>query len=112
MGIANPTAYNFTVSQPQTSVRDFLELSLGFTAILTVLPATQFSGMMTPVSSLTGVAAIIGRCFPMSYFLPISLGTFTKGLTFRDLTTNLVVLAVFVLALTTLSWLLLRKQES
>ncbi len=82
------------------------------TAILTVLPATQFSGMMTPVSSLTGVAAIIGRGFPMSYFLPISLGTFTKGLTFRDLTTNLVVLAVFVLALTTLSWLLLRKQES
>jgi ribosome-dependent ATPase len=82
------------------------------TAILTVLPATQFSGMMTPVSSLTGVAAVIGRCFPMSYFLPISLGTFTKGLDFRDLTTNLIALAVFVLALTTLSLLFLRKQES
>ena len=26
------------------------------TAILTVLPATQFSGMMTPVSSLAGAA--------------------------------------------------------
>ena len=25
------------------------------TAILTVLPATQFSGMMTPVSSLAGI---------------------------------------------------------
>jgi ribosome-dependent ATPase len=31
------------------------------TAILTVLPATQFAGMMTPVSSLSGPALIIGR---------------------------------------------------
>ena len=31
------------------------------TAILTVLPATQFSGMLTPVSSLSGTAQIMGR---------------------------------------------------
>ena len=30
------------------------------TAILTVLPATQFSGMLTPVSSLTGLPALLG----------------------------------------------------
>ncbi len=81
------------------------------TAILTVLPATQFSGMMIPVSSLTGVAAIMGRCFPMSYFLPISVGTFTKGLGFGDLSANLIALATFVPVLTTISLLLLRKQE-
>ena len=34
------------------------------TAILTVLPATQFAGMMTPVSSLSGTAQIMGRGFP------------------------------------------------
>ena len=55
------------------------------TAILTVLPATQFAGMMTPVSSLSGTAQIMGRAFPMSYFVPISVGTFTKGLGFADL---------------------------
>ena len=33
------------------------------TAILSVLPATQFSGMMTPVSSLSGFAAIMGKAF-------------------------------------------------
>ena len=55
------------------------------TAILTVLPATQFSGMMTPVSSLAGGAQIMGRAFPMTYFVPISVGTFTKGLGFHDL---------------------------
>jgi ribosome-dependent ATPase len=81
------------------------------TAILTVLPATQFSGMLTPVSSLTGAAAVMGRGFPMSYFLPISVGTFTKGLGFQDLAAYLGVLAVFIPALLGLNLLFLRKQE-
>src|ERR1700722_9868825 len=38
------------------------------TAILTVLPATQFAGMMTPVSSLAREAQIMGHAFPMTYF--------------------------------------------
>ena len=81
------------------------------TAILTVLPATMFAGMMVPVSSLTGMARIMGRLFPMTYYLPISVGTFTKGLGFADLDTNLVALTLFIPALTALSLLLLRKQE-
>jgi ribosome-dependent ATPase len=81
------------------------------TAILTVLPATQFSGMMTPVSSLGGAAQIIGLGFPMTYFVPISVGTFTKGLSFLDVRSHLVSLSVFVPVLTGLSVLLLRKQE-
>ena len=81
------------------------------TAILTVLPATMFAGMTVPVSSLTGMAQIMGRLFPMSYFLPVSVGAFTKGLGFADLGHNLVALAAFVPALLTLSLLLLRKQE-
>jgi ribosome-dependent ATPase len=81
------------------------------TAILTVLPATQFAGMMTPVSSLSIGAQIIGRGFPMTYFVPISVGTFTKGLGFADLSGDLLALAVFVPILTLVSVLLLRKQE-
>ncbi len=81
------------------------------TAILTVLPATQFAGMMTPVSSLTGAAWIMGRGFPMTYFVPISVCTFTKGLGFLDLDVDLAALAAFVPILTLLSVLLLRKQE-
>jgi ribosome-dependent ATPase len=42
------------------------------TAILTVLPATQFSGMMVPVSALSGTARIMGRAFMMTYYVPIS----------------------------------------
>ena len=81
------------------------------TAILTVLPATQLAGMMTPVSSLAAEAQIIGRGFPMTYFVPISIGTFTKGLGFADLGGDLLALAVFVPILTFASVLLLRKQE-
>jgi ribosome-dependent ATPase len=81
------------------------------TAILTVLPATMFAGMLVPVSSITGMGALLGRLFPMTYFLPISIGTFTKGLGFSDLTGQLLVLALFVPALTLLSLFLLRRQE-
>jgi ribosome-dependent ATPase len=81
------------------------------TAILTVLPATQFSGIMVPVSSLSGIAQIMGRAFPMTYFVPISIGTFTKGLGFHDLMPHLAELAVFIPVLTFLSLLFLRKQE-
>ncbi|MBS0525739.1 MAG: ribosome-associated ATPase/putative transporter RbbA [Proteobacteria bacterium] len=82
------------------------------TAIMTVLPATMFSGMLTPVSSLSGIAAFSGRFFPMTYFLPISLGTFTKGLGFGDLAGHLLVLSLFFPVLTLLSLLLMRPQET
>jgi ribosome-dependent ATPase len=81
------------------------------TAIFNMVPATQFSGMLVPVSSLSGPPAIIGRFYPMTYFLRISVGTFTKGLGFTDLKGNLLALACFIPALTLLSIALLRKQE-
>ena len=81
------------------------------TAVMTFLPASQFSGMQVPVSSLAIGAQIMGRLFPMSYFRPIAIGTFTKGLGFADLAVNLAQLAVFIPALLLISLLLLRKQE-
>jgi ribosome-dependent ATPase len=81
------------------------------TAILTILPATQFSGMLTPVSTLSGFPLLMGRLFPMTYFLPISLGTFTKALGFAELGPSMVTLALFAPALTLCSLCLLRRQE-
>ncbi len=81
------------------------------TAILSMMPATQFSGMLTPVSSLTGAGAIIGHLFPMTYFLRITVGTFTKGLGFEDLAIDLVALAAFIPVLTLLSIAFLSRQE-
>ena len=100
------TAYGMVIS---TFARTQIAALFG-TAILTVLPATMFAGMTVPVSSLTGMAHIMGRLFPMTYFLPISVGTFTKGLGFADLGTDVAALIVFIPTLLTLSLLLLRKQ--
>jgi ribosome-dependent ATPase len=47
----------------------------------------------------------------MTYFVPISVGTFTKGLGFADLGPDLLALLVFVPVFTFASVLLLRKQE-
>ena len=57
------------------------------------------------------MGAVIGQSFPMTYFLKISVGTFTKGLGFHELGGNLAALAIFIPVLTIVSLLLLRKQE-
>ena len=80
------------------------------TAILTILPAVQFSGMLVPVASLSGLPVFFGRTFPAMYFLQISIGTFTKGLGFADLMPNLLALAIFPPVLVALSLVFLRKQ--
>lgn len=81
------------------------------TAILTILPTVQFSGLTTPVASLEGFSYWIGQFFPASYFLVISRGAFTKALGMIDLLPQFVALAAFIPLLTLLSVLLLRKQE-
>ncbi len=105
--VAATTAYGMLIS---AFARTQIAALFG-TAIMTFLPATMFAGMTVPVSSLTGMAHFIGRLFPMTYFLPISVGTFTKGLGFADLTNSLVSLSLFPPVLLLLSMLLLRKQE-
>jgi ribosome-dependent ATPase len=105
--VTTTTAYGMVIS----SFASTQIAALFGTAILTFLPASQFSGMMVPVSSLSGVAQIMGRAFPMTYFIPISTGTFTKGLDFADLAGRIAELALFIPALTLISLVLLRKQE-
>jgi ribosome-dependent ATPase len=105
--VTTTTAYGMLIS---TFTRTQIAALFG-TAILTFLPATMFAGWQVPVSSISGIAWIMGRGFPMTYFLPVCVGTFTKGLGFSDLAGNLAILAIFIPVLTSLSLLLLRKQE-
>ena len=81
------------------------------TAIATLLPSIQFSGMMQPVSSLEGGAYVIGHSFPMMYFLNISVGSFTKALGYAELQGDVLALLVFFPILTLLSMALLKAQE-
>ena len=81
------------------------------TAMLTILPAVQFSGMIDPVSSLGGAGALIGKVFPTTHLLTISRGTFSKGLGFADLQASFIPLLITVPVLFGLCVVLLRKQE-
>ena len=81
------------------------------TAILTAVPTVQFSGLMQPVSSLAGAGQAIGTVFPATYFMKISVGTFTKALGFADLAPQFLALACFFPVLLAASALLLPAQE-
>jgi ribosome-dependent ATPase len=81
------------------------------TAILTTLPALQFSGMLDPVSSLQGVGRLIGEVYPTTYFLVIARGVFSKGLGFAELQSAFLPLLIAAPVLVGLGVSLLRKQE-
>ncbi len=81
------------------------------TAIATLLPAIQFSGLIYPVASLEGAGALIGQLYPTSQFMVISRGIFSKALELQDLTGYFAALALTIPLLTLLSASLLRKQE-
>ena len=82
------------------------------TAIATLIPATQYSGMIDPVSSLEGAAAFIGDIYPTTHFLSISRGVFSKSLGVGDLQFSFVPLLIAALVMVALSAMLLKKQET
>jgi ribosome-dependent ATPase len=81
------------------------------TAVLTTLPVIQFSGMITPVSSLEGAGALIGRIYPTTHYLIIVRGAFSKALYLGDLQASFIPLLIAVPVLVGLCVALLKKQE-
>ena len=82
------------------------------TAMLTILPASQFSGLINPVSSLEGVGAFIGHIYPTTHFLNISRGIFCKSLTMPELAGSFIPLACSVPVLMIVCVLLVKKQDA
>ncbi len=80
-------------------------------AIAALIPALNFSGLLYPISTLTGVNYWIGWGFPTAWFQLVSLGGFTKALGWRDFLPIYGVLLLFSLVYVVLASLLLKKQE-
>ena len=80
-------------------------------AVLSFLPTIMFSGITQPVSSLEGGARLIGTLWPTTYFRQVSIGAFTKGLGFDEMTGELLALVPSTFVFLALSVLLLKKQE-
>ncbi|MCL6707662.1 ribosome-associated ATPase/putative transporter RbbA [Pseudomonas sp. R2.Fl] len=80
------------------------------TALITLIPAVQYSGIIDPVSSLSGAGAMIGNLYPTTYFVTIARGTFSKALGFTQLWDAFVPMLIAVPVLLGTSSVLLRKQ--
>ncbi|WP_181395622.1 MULTISPECIES: ribosome-associated ATPase/putative transporter RbbA [Halomonadaceae] len=81
------------------------------TALLSILPAVNYSGLIDPVSSLEGAGRVIGELYPTTHFVTIARGTFSKALGFADLRAAFVPLALAAPILLGLAAMLLKKQE-
>ena len=80
-------------------------------SIIAMIPAMNYSGFLYPMSTLSGGGYAIGKTFPASWYLTVSLGTFTKGLGLRDLLPQYAAISAFAAGCIALSCLLLKKQE-
>jgi ribosome-dependent ATPase len=81
------------------------------TAILTIQPSIQFSGMLQPVATLEGSARIMGTIWPTTYYMHSSLGAYTKGLGLDLMLKDMFYLLGCIPVLLLLSMLGLNKQE-
>ena len=82
-----------------------------FAMIGTIIPATQFAGLIDPVSSLEGSSKFIGEIYPATHMISISRGVFSKALGLADLTGPLWSMLISVPVILGVAVLLLKKQE-
>ena len=82
-----------------------------FATIGTMIPATEFAGLIDPVSSLEGAGRFIGELYPATHMISISRGVFSKALGFTDLTGPLWAMLLSVPVILGTAVLLLKKQE-
>ena len=85
--------------------------ALAATTVIVLMIAVNFCGLINPVSSLEGMAAVISQLFPTTYFLEACRGVFNKGLNFSDLSDQFLPLLAFIPVLTLASVFLLPKQD-
>lgn len=79
--------------------------------ITTMMPAFNYSGLLTPISSLEPSAQFTARLYPVLFFMRTVLGTFTKDTPIKTLLPNFLYLAIFYLIITIACTVLLKKQE-
>lgn len=86
------------------------QAALIVTTILTTLLAMQYSGIMTPVSSMTGATHTIARLFPPMYYENVIKGTFMKGVGADVLWPELLFLGSFAAVVLAAAYLMFRKR--
>src|SRR6185295_5018056 len=81
------------------------------TAIISTVPALNFSGYLYPAAALEGAGRVIGMGFPSLWFQNVSLGTFAKAREFAAFYPEYLALFAFGVAYLVAASFILRKQE-
>jgi len=82
-----------------------------FAMLGTLIPATQFSGLTDPVSSLEGAGRWIGEIYPATHMIIISRGVFSKSLGWQDLSSSFWPMLIAIPVIVGIAIWALPKQE-
>ena len=85
--------------------------SIFLTMIGTMLPATQFSGLTNPVSTLEGFGRWFGEVYPATHMISVSRGVFNKALELQDLSASIWALVWAIPVIIIVAILAQKKQE-
>lgn len=80
------------------------------TALLTIIPAVSYSGLIDPVSSLSGFGRVIGEIYPSTWFITAARGSFSKAFGMAELAGPMLAMGIAVPVVIGLAAIFLRKQ--
>ena len=80
------------------------------TAIVTVVPAALYSGVLIPIPSLSGQAQLTAHLLPAMYYNNIVTGSFLKGAGMATLWPDVAVLFVYAVALFAIGFTMFSKR--
>jgi ABC-2 type transport system permease protein/ribosome-dependent ATPase len=86
------------------------QAALTISLLLSTIVVVQFSGMLTPVASLTGVPWLVARLLPPSHFNTVMQSAFLKGRGAAEVWAQSLVFVGHAAVLLGLAWLLFRKR--
>jgi len=80
------------------------------TFLLTVTPAFNYSGFMTPVASMDPTGQFIAHLIPATYFMEMVRGVYLKGLGFGFYWSDLLALMLYTVVVYVAAWALFKKR--
>ncbi len=104
--VAASTALGFLVSVFISSQ----VAALFATALLTMIPAVSYSGLVDPVSSLQGFGRVIGEIYPTTWFVTAARGAFSKAFGFAEMLQPMLAMGIAVPVILALAATFLKKQ--
>ena len=80
------------------------------TALLTMIPAVSYSGLIDPVSSLSGFGRVLGEIYPSTWFITAARGSFSKAFGLAELAGPMLAMGIAIPVIIGLAAAFLEKQ--